>query len=254
MDLSIIIVSYKSKHELPSCLVSIPPACSGLEYEIIVVDNGSNDGSPEYLTSEDNINHLVLNDENRGFSKACNQGSQKSQGEYLAFINPDTECTLLSLFRLVEYPRAHPFVAAAGPKLVSGDDTTSNSCFRFPSIIRPTFNFALLRPIIGYRFALQYPVDHPSRTTGGSVEWISGACIVVSRTAFDDIGGFDENYFMYFEDTDLCFRLTEKGLEIHYRPESVVKHHSGRSTEPVADRMKFEVQRSRLTYLSRHYN
>ena len=151
--------------------------------------------------------------------------------------------------------------AAAGPQRRRRGGTTAAEPGRQPfafllpvhTIWRPTLNLPLLRWIVGERMALHYPPQHPSISNGGPVDWISGACLLARREALEQVGGFDEGFFMYFDDTDLCRSLWAAGWHVVYAPAIEVVHHGEKSSRKVWGRMLVEMQRSRLRYLSKHY-
>ena len=253
MDLSVVIVSYNSRDELDRSLASVAPAADGLSTETIVVDNASGDGSADHVRAAFADVRVIANEDNRGFSQACNQGLAASSGDHVLFLNPDTVCRPGSLTALVQRLRGDPGIGAIGPRLLAADGTPSRSCFRFHTLWRPTLHLPVLRWISGERLALHYPPEHPSIRDGGSVDWISGACLLARRAALEQVGGFDERYFMYFDDTDLCHRLAATGWGIVYAPDVEVIHHGAQSSKRVWGRMLVEMQRSRLVYLSKHH-
>ena len=253
MDLSVIIVSYNSREELRRSIAAVELGAKDLSWEIIVVDNASGDDSVGYVGTTFPEVKLVRNTHNHGFARACNQGVAVSAGDFVLFLNPDTECkpgSLTSLVRVLQNDRA---IGTVGPRLLAEDGRPSRSCFRFHTLWRPTFNLPLLRWIVGERLALHYSPEHPSIRGGGPVDWLSGACLLVRRNALEQVGGFDERYFMYFDDTDLCNRLVTEGWGVVYVPAVEVVHHGAQSSKKSWGRMLVEMQRSRLIYLSKHY-
>lgn len=252
-DLIIVIVSFNSSGELPNCLDSLGAACGELTWKAVVVDNASSDGSADLIAGSFPEVQLITNEENRGYGRACNQGSRTGDSEFLFFLNPDTICSPRSVELLAAYMKENAGVAAAGPRQGADDTSVSISAFRFPTLLRPTINNAVTRLIFKDRMALHYPRGHPSITDGGEVDWLSGAALMVRRSAFDDVGGFDQRYFMYFEDTDLCDRLRKKGWRVEYRPESEIIHQGARSSGDTGERLRIEIQRSRLLYLSERH-
>jgi len=253
LDISIIIISHNSIAELPHCLDSLPHALTGMEWEVVAVDNASGDRSADLLSEHPLCTHLIRNEENRGFGRACNQGFNASTGDNLLFLNPDTQCTPLSLNILMNYLKENPRVGAVGPKLLKENGSVSKSCFRFPTLTRPFLDIPLLRPITGHSLVLHYPPYHSSLTEGGPVDWLSGACLLVRRRAFIDVGGFDERFFMYFEDTDICKRLWDQDWSVIYYPAPAVIHLGGRSTRDQSEDLRIERQRSRVIFLSNQY-
>jgi len=253
VDLSIVIVSYNTRQLLVRCLRALPAASAGLRREVVVVDNASADGSPAAVAGEFPDAILVVNADNVGFARACNQGVARSSGRTVLFLNSDAEPRPGSLTALVRHLGDHPRAGAVGPRLAHPDGGSPRSCFRFPSLTRPLLDFALVRRLAGPRFSLTLPLGDRRLAEGGAVDWLSGACLLVRREALDAVGRFDERYFMYFEDTDLCRRLWAAGWEVRFWPGAEVLHVGGASARGHAARLAVEVQRSRLIYFSTHH-
>lgn len=253
MDLSIIVVSYNAREYLARCLRALPAGVDDLQWEAIVVDNASDDGSAGMVAREIPWATVIANGENMGFARACNQGFTVAQGRWILFLNSDAEPQPHSLRALVSYLRDHPRVGAVGPRLRHPDGGSPRSCFRFPNLTRPHLNFRLVQRFAGERFGLPYPSDDLRVRDGGPVDWLSGACLLVRRRALEEAGPFDERYFMYLEDTDLCRRLWNTGWEVVFRPEAEVLHTGGVSARGHETRLSIERQRSRLIYFSMHH-
>ena len=253
-DLSIVIVSYNTRRLLGDCLGSLPEAAQGLRWEAVVVDNASSDGSAEFVESRFPAVRLIRNGENVGFSRACNQGVKASCGASLLFLNSDAQPRPQSLARLAGFLRDHPRCGAVGPRLVPPSGVAACcSFFRFPSLTRPFMDFAAVRAVFSERFTLAYPPQNTIAVHGGRVDWISGACLLARRSTLEAVGRWDERYFMYYEDVDLCRRLNAAGWEIVYWPFADVVHLSGESAKREPLRLSVEIQRSRLTYFSIHH-
>jgi len=223
MDISIIIVSYNTKDYLRNCLSSFYNYLTGVVFEIIVVDNNSEDGSPEMVKREFPDVKLILNDGNYGFAKANNRGFEHSTGEFILFINSDCELKDDSIFKLLDYAKEHGDVGIAGPKLAYPDGTFQPSVGRFPSFYTEISDNLLISriPFISRLFEGRYDRKCYSHTK--EVDWITGACILVRREAYKEAGMFDERYFMYMEDIDLSKKMADKGWK--------VIHHLGKSSE-----------------------
>jgi GT2 family glycosyltransferase len=253
MDLSIVVVSYNTRPLLARCLRALPEAAAGLDWEAIVVDNASADGSLAAVAAEFPAAILVGNPDNLGFARASNQGAARARGRMVLFLNSDAEPSPGSLSALVGYLDARPRAGAVGPRLRHPDGGSPRSCFRFPSLTRPLLDTGLVRRLAGPRFSLTYPLGDRRLAEGGVVDWLSGACLLVRREALDAVRGFDERYFMYFEDTDLCRRLWALGWAVHFWPGAEVLHVGGASARGLSARLRFEVQRSRLVYFATHH-
>ena len=231
IDLSIIIVNWRSADFLQKCLASIYANTVGINFEIVVVDNASFDGSAEMVKLEFPAVSFVQSDKNVGFSGANNLGYARAHGRNLLFLNPDTEVTGPALTTMMGFLDSMPSVGIVGARLLNSDLTVQTSCVqRFPSIFGQLFDSDLLRKLFpkcslwGTR-ALLEPHSAPV-----SVEMVSGACLMIRRAVFEQVGQFNTNYFMYAEDVDLCFRVHNIGWKNCYVEEAVVIHHGGKST------------------------
>jgi GT2 family glycosyltransferase len=245
MLLSIIIVNWNTRQLLLSCLASIvanPPTSS---FEILVFDNASSDGSVESIASEYPEVHLMASSVNLGFARANNRAAASAQGQFLLLLNPDTVVGPGTIDTLLRYLANQPQVAAVGPRLVQLDGTIQHSIERLPTLYREWWRLLHLDHL--------YPVSTYPRQAFTSrqprrVEVIAGACFLLRQEAVATTGLFDEEYFIYSEEIDLCDRLQERGWELHWVPEAVVSHLGGQSTRQVADRMFVELYRSKVKF------
>ena len=231
MDLSIIIITYNSRVPVEKCLRSIaqnPPSCS---YETIVIDNDSSDDTVAVVSNGFPDCRVVANDDNRGYSRGVNQGIDISGGEYALILNPDIEVSEGSLDRLVEFMRTHPEAGMAGSRLQYPDGTLQYSCRSFYTIsalfLRRTFLGKIFPRARALRNHLLLDYDHKEER---EVDWLIGACLIVRRSALKKVGKMDERFFLYFEDTDWCFRMHQHDWQVWYIPSSVMTHSYGRSS------------------------
>lgn len=213
VEVSIVIVNWNSKEFIENCLLSIPEG----DYEVIVVDNGSDDGSADFIEKRFPHTKLIRNSTNRGFAVACNQGASIARGEYIFFLNPDTILQKDSLKKLVEFARSQARLGAVGPRLMGQDGEIQNSVRRFPTM-RGVF--------IGRKERL---VQKLSSERPFSVDQISGAAFLIKRDLWRDVGGMDERFFMFYEEVDLCRRLKDLGYNIYYLPAARITHLGGGS-------------------------
>jgi N-acetylglucosaminyl-diphospho-decaprenol L-rhamnosyltransferase len=231
MDLSIIIVNWNSAHFARKCIASIQSAITGLQFEVIVVDNGSGDGCEDMLRSNFPDAIFVESHHNLGFARANNLGFRHSRGKCLAFLNPDTEVLEGALNVLHQSIMTLNDAGAVGAKLINSDGTLQTSCIQaFPTITNQLLDSELLRnffPRLGLWGMKPLFSDSQSPT---EVDAISGACLLIKRDVFESIGYFSEDYFMYSEDVDLCYKCHSMGLKNYYVPGATVIHHSGGST------------------------
>jgi GT2 family glycosyltransferase len=228
-DISICIVTYKARDFLQECLRSIEDTTRRLKFEVIVVDNGSQDGTIEFLKNEHPTVSIVQNEVNAGFTRPMNQALHISNGRFLLQLNPDTVVLQDALDKLVGFMDAHSDVGICGPKVLNRDHTLQKSCRRGES--RP---WAVLSHFLGLanlfpekkRFG-EYQLTYMDEDETHQVAGVAGSCMLIRRNVIDRIGYLDERFFAYQEDADLCFRAREAGWKIYYYPESQVIHYGG---------------------------
>ena len=257
LDLTVIIVSWNVRDLLRRCLQSILTA-QGLQIEIVVVDNASTDGSPEMVRAEFPQVHLLANDENRGFTAANNQGLALSQGRALLLLNPDTEVVGDALATMLETMRARPAVGIVGPRLLYPDGSLQSSRRRFP-----TFATALVESTVVQewwadnrilrRYYMDDTADDSADDAVQAVDWVVGACLLVRRECYEQIGGLDEGFFMYSEELDWCRRAKTAGWGVVYLPTATIIHHEGKSSEQVVPARHIHFQSSKVRYFRKHH-
>lgn len=229
LDLSIIIVNYRERGFLRQCLKGIRAAKINLSYEIIVVDNGSNDSSARMV--RDNFPEVVLEalPQNRGLAVGNNRGIAKAQGRYLLFLNADIAMFPGVVERLAEFLDSHPDVGLVAPKLLNPDHTVQVSCYRFPSLFVPVLRRTPLGKLSTAKRVLRNYLmldwDHNKTQT---VDWVLGACMLVRRSDLEAIGLMDERFFIYFEDVDWCRRFWQSGKKIVYFADAWLMHYHQR--------------------------
>ena len=252
----------------------IPDSCS-LAPEVIVVDNASADGSAALVAAEFPAARLLVNAENVGFTRGNNQGLAVARGRFALFLNPDTEVVGDALAAMVIYLDAHPEVGALGPQLRYGDGSLQSSRRRFPTFATALFESTPLAwhwPANPWarRYRMEDRVsgirDQGSGIrgrgevtagslahTGQDVDWVVGAALMVRREVLVQIEGFDEGYFMYSEELDLCRRIKEAGWQIVYLPTAQIIHHEGKSSEQVVAARHIRFQTSKVRYFRKFY-
>jgi GT2 family glycosyltransferase len=240
MDISIIIVNYKSKGDTLNCIKSIREADffvgeKKLRYEIIVVDNDSEDSIGEILRWQYPDVIFIQKDSNRGLGVANNAGIKKAQGKYIVIMNPDTIAFKDTFTKLFEYMEKNPAVGIVGPQQLNPDGSIQDSCFRWHGALTPVYRRT---PLGRFKFAqedidkhLMHDFDHESER---KVDWLLGSFLFVRAKALEFIGGFDERFFLYFEDTDFCRQFHDKNWEVAYNPEAKVIHNHARQSAQVA--------------------
>lgn len=245
MQLSTIIVSWNTRDLLKHCLHSVERASRELAAETIVVDNNSNDGSGRMVREQFPQVQLIENRENLGFARGNNQGIRRSQGKYLLLLNSDTEVAPRSFQVLVDFITARPNVGAVGARLLNADGSLQPSCFPMLTPGREIWQLVFLDRI--WRRST-YPMYRWDVTTPREVEVIKGACLMLRREALDQVGLLDEEYFMYTEEVDLCYRLSLAGWRLWWVPRAKVVHYGGQSTQLMSDRMYVQLYRSKVQF------
>ncbi len=210
---SIIIPVFNKLELTRQCLTTLASLTTMPEYEVIVVDNHSTDGTAEFLASLGGDVQVIRNPENHGFAIACNQGAKAARGEFLLFLNNDTIPTEGWLNALVDEVERHPDVAVVGSKLLYEDGTIQHAGVAFSRIVFTPYHI--------YR---RFPADSPMVNRRREFQCVTGACMLVRREVFEQVGQFDEGFKNGFEDVDLCLKIREQGWHIIYRPDSVVYH------------------------------
>jgi len=248
IHLSIIIVSYNTKEYLLPCLKSIFEKDDGIFQEVIVVDNGSRDGSGEEVKEKFPFIHLIENKKNLGFAKAANQGLQKASGRYLLLINPDAQVKRGAIEQFVSFMESHPEAGVAGGQLLNSDGSRQNSIANFPSLTTELLNKSLLR----WLFPKRFPGKERNDLKPIKVDSVIGACMLVRREAVDQVGLLDEDYFLFLEETDWCFRMKRGGWKIYHIPQAEIIHFQGKSAGKETALAKIEYYRSRYLFFKKH--
>lgn len=233
MQVSIIIVNYNVKYFLEQCLFSVKKATASFEAEIIVVDNASTDGSMEYLLTKFPEVHFIDNPDNRGFSKACNQGLHIATGRYILFLNPDTILSEDSISKCVLFFESHPEAGACGVRMIDGTGHFLPESKRaFPSLSTSFYKLSGLSAMFprSPRFS-RYYLPNISERQNKEVDVLSGAFMMVRKKILEDTGGFDERFFMYAEDIDLSYRIQQSGHKNYFMAETTIIHFKGESTK-----------------------
>ncbi len=232
MDLSIIIVNWKSKDYLQKCIASILEWTSGINYEIVVIDSGSYDGCGEMLRQHFPQVRFIQSDRNLGFAKANNAAFLQSSGRYLLFLNPDTELGIPAVNIMYDYMQNLPNAGAVGCKLLNADRTVQTSCIQsFPTIVNQFLDSDFLRKMWPKSALWGNAPLFSAQMKPEEVEAIAGAFIMVKRSIFEQVGFFSEDYFMYAEDMDLCYKIRQAGYTNYYIPNASAIHFGGGSTE-----------------------
>lgn len=230
VKLSIVIVNFNTKLLLKQCLESVYQNLGNMEHEIFVIDNNSSDQSP--LMIKENFPDILLieNKENVGFAQANNQALKQASGKYLLLLNSDTIIPPESLTIMVDFLDKKPEVGVLGPKLVDQDLNLQTSCRHFPTlftVLSQFFGLSAMFPkskIFGW-----YDMGYWDHGQTSRVDCVPGTSLLVRKKAVQEVGLLDENYFMYFEDTDWCYRFARAGWKVVFLPNAKVIHLGGAS-------------------------
>lgn len=247
--MAVVVVNRNTREHLRACVKTIPP-----ETEICVVDNASTDGSAEMVQAEF-PNILVLADGiNPGYGAGANKGIRATRAEYVLVLNSDTRLSPAALEVLSGYLDRNPRVGVAGSRLLNADGSEQASCFPFPGTLQWLLENDPVGPLLGFIPILRrklYRFAPPKQPT--AVPWVLGAVLAIRREAFDQVGGFDEAVFLYYEEVDLCARLRAAGWEVHIVPDAEVVHFGAASTSQARASMAAEHFKSTLWFYRRYY-
>lgn len=225
MDLSIIILNYKTPDLTINCLRSIYKAKVTFSFEVIVLDNNSQDNSKQKITKLFPRVKFLVEKTNHGFAQGNNLAAKKATGKFLLFLNSDTLLFADTLEKTFDFVKQQPKIGALGIKLLNKDRSTQRSVFRFPSLKLFLAELFFL-PNLGLFNDYRYFSYKKTRT----VDFVSGAFILIPAKIFHQIQGFDRSFFMYAEETDLCYRIKKLGYKIIFYPEAQLIHLGGGST------------------------
>ena len=251
VSVAVVLVTYESAGDLAACLGSLPAAAGPHELEVVVVDNASRDASAEIARR---LGVKVLeNPANLGLSRAIDIGAAATAAPWLLLANPDTRLAPGSLARMLETAAADPTIGCVGPHLRNSDGSEYPTGRRFPSILVGAVHAALGTVWPGNPATRRYHLADLDRSRPVQVDWVSGACMLVRREAYEAAGRFDAGYFMYFEEMDFCLRLARAGWRVVYDPGAEVTHMLGGSTRSAPYRKVWNHHRSALRFYRRRY-
>lgn len=246
MKLSVIIVNYNVRPYLTACLDSVQRALEGIESEVFVVDNHSDDDSVEVINRSYTWVHLINNRENLGFSKANNIAILQAQGDYILLLNPDTVVAEDTLKSAIDFMDQNPKAGGAGVRMHNADGTLAPESRR--AIPTP---FVAARKMLG--FTKRYYMSYLSWDAPAQIEVVSGAFMLLRHKAIYEVGMLDEDFFMYGEDIDLSYRLLQGGWQNWFLPYDIV-HYKGQSTSKSDFRYVHVFYQAMLIFFRKHYS
>jgi len=254
VDLSIVIVTFNSESFLRDCLTSISSQRTSFPFRVIVVDNASVDNSIALVEKKFPDVHIIYNRENKGFAVANNQGIRCSVGKAVLLLNSDTVLQANALESMFRFLKEHDDVGALGPKMLNSDGTIQRTGVTFPSIWNILVESLFFDSLFPHskKFGRHRRVyEDPNQVY--EVDYLQGSCLLVRRRALEDVGFFDEDYFMFFEETDLCLRMRMQGWKVMYVPEAAVTHFGGSGLGYYDGRRIVQYHLSFLLFIKKHY-
>jgi len=254
-DLSIIIVNYNTSNLLKECIESIKNSALNISYEIIVIDNNSFDNSIDLIKDKFQNLKIIINKINLGFARANNQGIKRSEGRYILLLNPDTVILPNSLKRMMEFMDNHPEAGVAGCKVLNPNGTLQLACRRsFPA---PSVSFyrltGLSRLFPKSKTFARYNLTYYNPDVVQEVDAVSGSFMMIIRKAINEVGMLDEQFFMYGEELDLCFRMKEKGWKVYYVPDAEIIHYKGKSSQQRKRKAVIDFHKAMYIFHKKHY-
>lgn len=250
MKLSIIILCWNDRKVIADCLQSIYATTQSTELEVIVSDNGSTDGSIEFIRKNYPEVRVIENGRNLRFAKANNVGIRASRGEYVLILNPDTIIHDGTVDKMVKFADKHPEAGAVGCRVLNSDGSYQESARPLTSIRSEWIAALYLKPL-GYLSEWFHPGSYVGWTGDAqrSVGWLAGCFILLPGDLLKRLGGFDEQFFYYFEDMDLCRRVGKAGYSLIYTPEATITHLGGKSTKKRFPALTFALDGQITRYL-----
>jgi len=256
MKLTVVIVNYNVEHFLEQCLLSVTKAIQSIEAEVIIVDNNSSDNSLSMIKQKFPQFHLIANRENVGFSKANNQALKIAKGEYVLLLNPDTIVEEDAFVKCVHFFETTSDAGALGVKMINGKGEflpESKRGLPLPSVaFYKIFGLSKFFPQ-SKKFG-SYHLTYLSNDEIHSVDVLSGAFMMIRKKVLDDIGFLDEDYFMYGEDIDLSYRITEHGYNNYYFPDVKIIHYKGESTKKGSLNYVYVFYRAMKIFAEKHFS
>lgn len=250
MDVSVIIVTRNTCELTCTAIRSVLESRDSLVKEVIVMDNGSSDDTSQTLPQQFSGMRYCRNEENLGFARSANLAARQASGEWLLLLNSDACLEPDALERAVSWMEANPNCGVAGAQLLNPDGSRQNSIANFPTLATELLNKSILRRLFPRRFPGK---EHPF-TAPVEVETVIGAFMLVRREIWDRLGGLDERFFFFFEETDFCLRVRQAGKTVMHLPGVKVRHGQGQTAKQISAAARIEYWRSRDAYFAKNHN
>jgi GT2 family glycosyltransferase len=253
IDVSVIIVNWNTRDILRDCLSSVYAQTKGIGFEVIVIDNASSDGSPDLVKRSFPDVHLIENAENRGFAAANNQGMRLAAGRYILLLNSDTVVLDNAIAKMVAFADGQPQAAVLGCRVLNADRTMQRTCFMYPSGLNMLLSASYLYKLFpGSKLFGREQMTWWGRDDVREVEVVTGCFMLARRDAIDQVGLMDEDFYMYGEETDWCFRFRQAGWKVMFAPSGQIIHLGGASSRQVANEMTLQLKAGILQFLHKH--
>jgi GT2 family glycosyltransferase len=251
VDVSIIIVAWNVRELLYDCLESVYNETKGVSFEVIYVDNASKDGSAEMVRKKFPKVKMIENEKNEGFIKANNKGIQIAEGRYVLLLNSDTIILDNAIARTIKFADEHPEAAVVGCKVLNPDKTLQRNCFMYPSLLNLLLSATYLYKIFPKsKFFGRQGMTWWDFNDTREVETICGSFSLVRKEAIKQTGLMDENYFVYGDDPDWCYRFRKNGWKILFTPEPQIIHYGGQTTEQMSEKFRLQLSGSGLIFMT----
>ena len=229
MELSIIVLNYKSDNLVKQCLKNIADLNLQIDHEVIVVDNNSKDNISSIMREHFPQYRFIQSNENKGMGAGNNVGFRNSRGKYILILNPDVVVFENSIEKLLELIKKYEKIGCVAPKLIYPNKNYQSSRYRFPTFFMPVFVRTGLKKFYKDKVRKYLMEDIPADNSH-PIDWARGSALLLDREIFERVGGFDERFFMYLEDTDLCRSVWNSDYEVWYEPNSQMAHYYSRES------------------------
>jgi hypothetical protein len=254
LDVSVIIVNWNTRDILRNCLLSIYEQTNEIDFEVIVVDNASTDGSVEMVKRDFPHSSLIENVGNRGFAAANNQGLKIAKGPYILLLNSDTVVLDGAIQKTVAFAKQHPEAAVIGCKVLNPDRSLQPTCFMFPSLLNMFLSSTYMYKLFPKsKFFGREQMTWWNRNDVREVDVVTGCFMLVKKKAIEQVGMMDEQFFMYAEETDWCYRLKKAGWKLLFTPDAQIIHFGGQSSKQIQGEMLVRLRLSILRFVNKHY-
>ena len=255
VDVSVIIVAWNVRQLLHDCLKSVYEKMRDIDFEVIYVDNASEDGSVDMVKEQFAEVRIIENDKNEGFIKANNQGIELAKGRYVLLLNSDTILLDNAIAKTVRFADANPDAAVFGCKVLNPDRTIQRTCFMYPSVLNMFLAATYLYKIFPKsRFFGREHMTWWGFDEARQVETICGCFSLVRKEAIDQVGLMDERYFVYGDDPDWCYRFKKAGWKVMFTPDGRIIHYGGQTVKQMRREFKLQLYGSELIFMKLHRN